>query len=75
MKSKFFQDYFSSKFLRTSFEVREINTDFVKENNFLYICCLKGVIVIFVFKHASDIFLYEKFWLYRNTWRFSAFVS
>ena len=55
-----FHNYFSPKFLKTSFEVREINTDFAKENIYIYICCLKCVIVNFAFKHVSNIFLYGK---------------
>ena len=57
-----FHNYFSPKFLSTSFKVREINIDFAKENNYIYIyiCCLKCVIFNFVFKHGSNIFLYGK---------------
>ena len=60
-EEQIFQNYFSPKFLRTFFEVREINTDFAKKNNYIYIYIyiLKCVIVNFAFKHGSNIFCME----------------
>ena len=65
-EKQIFQNYFSPRFLRTSFEVREININFIKENLYIYIyiyiyiCCLKCIIVIFAFMHRSNIFLHGK---------------